>query len=473
MKRDLPRATWGVLRACCAFGLTLGLAQTSQAAPPAPFGQAVRLPAKPSPPALSPALPSAAETIENLRKTQRSLLKRLEKLERARQEQELAELRRSADAEAASAGAGVNQQVAAAKDLRRRSFSSGQRALQALNPEISLIADGLALGIISRRGYASETDRSGFIFRTLGLHFQAALDPFSFAKVAVEMSPQQVALEEAYLTWTGLLPGLSLSVGTFRQQFGVVNRWHEHGYDQQDSPLALRELLGEEGLVQTGIAFSWLLPKLWAHANQLILQLTNGENEQLFAGQFFSIPSVLLRTQSYYNLSEATYFELGLSAMVGWNNRRGMPDEQGLLVDEPYRATWLFGADWTLQWEPLAAAKYRNILLRGELYGVRKDLGAGHSILALGLYQQLEARLSQQLIVGARFDWTQPFAENNGGQYRAAIEPYLTWWQSEWVRLRLHYAFGYSDLLGAAPQRDHRLIAQLTFAIGPHKHERY
>jgi hypothetical protein len=229
-------------------------------------------------------------------------------------------------------------------------------------------------------------------------------------------------------------------------------------------------------LNQVGLSVDWLMPQLWAHANHLVLQVTNGQNDRLFAGEFFSIPAVLLRLKSYYDLAESTYFELGLSGMLGWNNPRGKADESGELQSEAWRSTGLWGADWTLVWEPLRRAKYRNLLLRGELYGARKDLGDDQIQQAVGLYQSIQGKVSRRLELGARFDWTKPFVEDNEDQHLFSVQPYVTWWQSPWVRLRLHYAYSWSEVgqaTGIEEQRDHRLILQATFAAGPHKHERY
>ena len=48
--------------------------------------------------------------------------------------------------------------------------------------------------------------------------------------------------------------------------------------------------------------------------------------------------------------------------------------------------------------------------------------------------------------------------------------PTLTWWQSEYVRLRLEY-----DLLDRnfVSTKEGRLFLQVTLAMGPHKHETY
>ena len=276
-------------------------------------------------------------------------------------------------------------------------------------------------------------------------------------------------LGEAYITWTSALPGLSITLGKFRQEFGVVNRWHAPGLDQVDYPLALTTILGKGGLNQIGVSVDWLMPKLWAHANHLVLQVTNGQNEQLFAGKYFSIPAVMLRLKSYWDLSESTYFELGLSGMLGWNNARAKKDASGNLDDEDWRETWVWGADWTLMWEPLKRAKYLNLVIRGELYGARKELADG-TITAVGLYQYIQAKVARRWEVGARFDWTMPFSVDNDGKHVLGVQPYITWWQSPWVRTRLLYAYTNSDLV---QDDDHRLLLQVTSAVGPHKHERY
>ena len=414
-----------------------------------------------------------------MKANQDALLKRLKELEQKnkeqreeQQEQELEQLQKQADAEAAGGGE-VVKQADEEGDLKSQDFRGGQRALQALNPEISLVADAYGLAIAREGGYASEEDRSGFYFRMIGLHFQADLDPFSFTKITVGITPDGVGLGEAYMTWTSVLPGLSLTVGKFRQEFGVVNRWHLPGLDQYDWPLAMREIFGGGGLGQVGFSLEWLMPKLWAHANHLVVQVTNGQNDRLFAGKLFSIPATLLRLKSYWDLNESTYFELGLTGMVGFNNARGKADASGELQDEDWRPTYVWGADWTLVWEPLQQAKYRNVTARGELYGARKELDGDKVIQALGLYQYVEGKVSRSWVLGARFDWTMPFVEDNEGKHILGVQPYITWWQSPWVRLRLAYSYTHSDQRPETEKHDHRVLLQGTFAAGPHKHERY
>ena len=87
---------------------------------------------------------------------------------------------------------------------------------------------------------------------------------------------------------------------------------------------------------------------------------------------------------------------------------------------------------------------------------------------AVGVWSLAEMRLSQNWLVGARFDRTENPHDPNETAWLAS--PTLTWWQSEFVRLRAEY-----DLIGRSFEsaREGRFLLQVTFAMGPHKHETY
>ena len=68
-----------------------------------------------------------------------------------------------------------------------------------------------------------------------------------------------------------------------------------------------------------------------------------------------------------------------------------------------------------------------------------------------------------------RGDFVQPFEVQNSSRWDIQAVPYITWWQSPWVRVRLEYDYFMPEAAGA----EHRVYLQLTFAAGPHKHERY
>ncbi len=395
--------------------------------------------------------------LDSLKVQIEQLQKRIQQLEEKQAAAELEQLRQQALQEAATKQEQASPTV----------FKSGQRSLQALNPEISVTGDAYLQRVGNTDGF-SETQRSGAHFRVLGLHIQSNLDPFSLTKIALEIKPEGIELGEAYVTWANVFHNLSLTAGKFRQQFGVLNRWHAHSLDQFDFPLALTTILGPEGLNQTGLSFEWLMPRLWAQANALTLQLTNGQNEHLFAGELFSFPTILLHLKNYYDLNPATYLEIGLTGMVGSNHLRGY--ENGKRITEKNRLTKLAGLDVTLFWEPLNKAHYHSFLWRSEVYLADKELPLAQNIKAWGGYSYIQYRFNERWYAGLRLDYTQPFALSNQGDYLYQIVPYLTWWQSHWVRWRLQY--NYTD--GNVPFETHHLIRlQLTWAAGPHKHERY
>lgn len=87
---------------------------------------------------------------------------------------------------------------------------------------------------------------------------------------------------------------------------------------------------------------------------------------------------------------------------------------------------------------------------------------------AAGFWTMAEARLSTDWLVGARFDRVESPLEPDVTQW--LVSPTLTWWQSEYVRLRAEY-----DLLSGFEDqsRTGQLLLQVTFAMGPHRHEAY
>ncbi len=430
--------------------------------------------AAPANEAAEPGEPDPSQEAENLEQRVADLERQLASLSAESEAAEAEDLVRDAEAEASGGGDEAEPD--------EREFLEGSLALQKLNPELTLCADFVAgLVIDESKFYAGESDRSRMAPRGVGLHFQHVLDPFSMFKSAFHFSPEHgVGVEEVYVSWTGLLPSTTLTVGRFRQSFGVLNRWHEHDLDQSQHPLAARLVLGDEGLVGDGVDVRWLMPRLWAHANELTLEVVDGDNEILFSGQHFSRPATLLRLKSYYDLSKDTYLDLGLSGMLGYNNRRGLLNDEGALVDEPWRRTVVAGADLTILWQPLQRAKYRSFTWRSELYYSSRQLpqdAPDRTRSSWGLYSYVQSQLSPRWFVGLRGDVALPTVRESS-QLAWDLVPYLTFWQSEFVYLRLEYQHGrrlpYLTPSGSLGRRtDNRLLLQIDFAAGPHKHEKY
>jgi hypothetical protein len=313
-------------------------------------------------------------------------------LQEKAEEDAIADLRRQAESDAAK------QEVE--EEPKQTVFEAAMLSLQDLNPEISVTGD-MFYQYSSRDGVGD----SDFVFRSLGFHVEAYLDPTSRFKAAVPVNEDGVELGEAYLTRFGIVHGLNATAGKFRQQFGVVNRWHKHALDQLDFPLALRQIFGEGGLNQTGVSLDYTLPPFGNSIQEVTLQVTNGENERLFSGNFASLPATLLHYRNYRDLSKDAYLEWGLTGLVGWNDAWDVLSGDSVQQAKDTLSTWVFGADLCLLWEPTERMRYRNIEWRSEAYVLYRNIlapdGSGNDTLnAWGAYSYVQGKLSRQWVIG-------------------------------------------------------------------------
>jgi hypothetical protein len=272
-------------------------------------------------------------------------------------------------------------------------------------------------------------------------------------RLTLALAGEELEVEEGWVRYSALPGGLDLLAGRFRQRFGALNRQHLHALPQVDYPLPLQLYLGEEGLAQTGLSFSWLVPRPWSDAAEVTLELTDGDGEA-FAGEDFRQLSLLGHVKSYWDVSPATFFEVGLSGVAG----------EGPEGDD--RRIW--GTDLTWHWQPPARARYRELTWRGELLLAQRDLAGGGRADAWGGYSYLEGLLGENLSAGLRVDAAE---HPDDPELRLwSVAPYVTWWQSEYVRLRAELRHLDDD---ARQEAENRLLLQLTWAAGPHKHETY
>ncbi|HPR64215.1 MAG TPA: hypothetical protein PK014_08325 [Thermoanaerobaculia bacterium] len=329
--------------------------------------------------------------------------------------------------------------------------SGGERFQPQLNPEISVLGDMLYL--------ATDDGREEFNLRVMELGFQAPLDPQTRFKLFCHIHKEEEDGEptneygfdigEAYITYVGLPGHITLDAGKFRQPFGSLNRWHVHALPLIHELLPLQKFFGHHGLTQTGISLTSSFSTPLAHANELSLQVTNGENDIAFTGASFDKPSFLVHLKNYWDLSDAAYLEWGLSALRGAN-----PDDQ-----------WMnyYGMDFTCLWEPPGREKYRNASVRFEIME-REGLDGNDS---LGGSLILESRLSRRWIVGAAGQYAEEPTDN--ALSTTMLSGVLTFWQSPFVKLRAEY-----DWIDAPnDEQTNQVVFEVLFAAGPHKHETY
>lgn len=383
----------------------------------------------------------------------------------------LVRLRAAAAAAAASGGA-------PAATPEPQDFAGRERSLQALNPEISVNAD--VFGFVN----PDDANADNFTPREFEISLQSSLDPFSRAKIFLSrhaVGPEIVPfaeaghedegenesgfdIEEGYVEWVGLPAGLRFKVGKFQQRFGTLNRWHSHALPFQSRSLPHLAYLGEEALAQTGASVSWLAPFGGGSAGtyEAAVEVTRSSAE-LFGES--TRPSVLGHVNGFWQFSASTDFELNLS----WIN--GSYESETEFFDRN-----VYGAEFAFNWIPPALTRQRGLTVRGGammlegLLPEEDDPGGTVDVdgRALGLWSLAEVRLSPSWLVGGRLDWAEH--PHDPSRAQTLLSPTLTWWQSEFVRVRAEYdvlsSFDSSGTLGL-------FALQLTFAMGPHKHESY
>ncbi len=331
-------------------------------------------------------------------------------------------------------------------------FTGQSRNLNRLNPEISAAGD--FFGVVSDQ--SGDPDSNQFRLGEFEVALQASLDPYSAAKFIIVQEGDEIGLEEGFIEYTALPGGLGVKGGQMRLDWGKLNRWHQHALPQTDRPLVHQAMLGEGGLTGLGVSTSWLPPAFLGDYNEIIVQVVNDDNDFAFSGRGFEQPLFLLHETNYFDISPATYFELGLSATTGTAD-----------FDGDYR-NGIFGTDWNFNWTPPEASLYRSFELRGEFMWTRREGPEGRRS-SIGTYTYGVYKLSRRSFVGLRGDWTE-LPQAPGIDVWGA-SPYFEWWQSEYARFRFQYS--YLSHRFEDPEPEHKFYFQLTWAIGPHKHERY
>lgn len=219
---------------------------------------------------------------------------------------ELREMKQSYEARLAEMEARLKAAEQQAIRLERPAPADGDRLGQvssgtAFNPQVSVILDGVYYGDNQNgagpekyeridginhghdhEGHGHGVLERGFNLRAGEIAFSASVDPYFDANLMLTVdSGGGVELEEAYFDTRTLPAGLKLRGGKFLSGIGYLNSQHPHTWDFVDQNLPYRTLLGEHGIMDTGVQLNWL-PRTGSLYTLLGVELLQG-NEQVFA----------------------------------------------------------------------------------------------------------------------------------------------------------------------------------------------
>ncbi len=324
-------------------------------------------------------------------------------------------------------------------------YGARDTAVKVLNPNISLIGDFLGAA-----GHNEVSPAPALEMHESELALQAIVDPYARGDVFLSFGREGVELEEGYLTFTALPGGFVTKVGKMRSSFGVVNTLHNHVLPWTDRPMVTENLVGgEEGISDTGISVSRILPVPGDFFLEGSAEVFRGESEGTFAASRNRDVSFVGRLRGYSDLSDSTNLDMGVSFARGHNG-----------LGSAF-ITRLYGVDATLRWKPLRRAIYHSFLARTELFWSHRDLLA-NTQRAFGFYTSADYRLNRRWTVGGRYDRSGRAQE--AGLTDSGYSALLTYWPSEFSQLRSQYRYArYAEGL-----RGNELRFQLLFSLGAH-----
>ena len=265
-------------------------------------------------------------------------------------------------------------------------YGGGAASSKVFNPDIAAIGN-----FVGAAGQSPGGGEPSLNMQESELAFQAVVDPYARADFFVTFGPEEVALEEGYITFPTLPGGLLAKVGKFRDAFGKVNAMHAHVLPFVDRPLVTKNLLGgEDGLADSGISVAHLIPNPF-----LFLEAT----AQVYRGssEIFKAP-----TRERPRLRRPP-------ARLPRPRRVDEPRPGRLVRLRPQRrrprdtTTRLCGIDATLRWKPLRRSIYTHLLVGGELVWSRREDTAGAQA-AFGGYGYGEYQFGRRWTAGLRYD---------------------------------------------------------------------
>ena len=315
-----------------------------------------------------------------------------------------------------------------------------------------------------------------FFPREIELSLFGQIDPYASAVVRIEAGEETrgqetpISLAEASVTLLTLPYGTQAKFGQMRNRFGYSNEIHEHDLAWVDRPNVMRNFFGPDGLVEKGVEGTFV-PDLPFYVEALA-GIFNGDNATSFGRSSLQNPLYTGRVRTFLELGDEHAVQLGMSVAAGTNEQNlstTILDWEGRYKYRP--DGWLHPLI-TLTGEALYSMRTVPVAVDVNQDGIpdRTDKRArDHG----GYYAALEVQPFRRWAGGFRYDWSQ-YPSNPGWEW--AIEPYVTFWPSEFLRFRLAYkhtdrspqtrdAF---NLNGGSARIVDEIFFQGTFIMGAH-----
>ena len=364
---------------------------------------------------------------------------------------------------------------------------------------LNISFDGMFAGAISTKKHLDRLEvgdhdpqQRGFNARNLELALDGAVDPYfeAFANIVLKLDNNNgtsIEAEEVFMQTTTLPLGFQLKGGQFFSQLGRINSQHPHVWDFADAPLVNGRLLGPDGLHGVGLQISWVAPVPWY--SQFIFAVQNGAGGTGFSfrnpgedGMFYGRQTVdrplrgaqdlafIPRWENSFDLSPTQTLLVGVSGAFG-------PNDTGAITH-----TQIYAADVFYKWKsPHAEGGFPFVKWQTEALYRRYEAGRGlndsfpvrETFNDWGAYSQLVWGFRKGWTAGLRGDYLHMedsrFTDDPERQSRIRLSGNLTWFPTEFSKLRLQYNHDFlqSNHFHGSSDAD-SVFLQFEFSLGAH-----
>jgi hypothetical protein len=337
-----------------------------------------------------------------------------------------------------------------------------------------------------------DPQQRGFNARNVELAFDGAVDPFfeGFANIVFKLdndNETQVEVEEAFMQTTDLPWGLQLKGGQFFAAFGRLNSVHPHAWDFADAPIVSGRILGPDGLRGVGAQVAWTVPASWY--SQFLFAVQNGRGGTGFSfrnpgdnGVFFDRETTdrearglqdfvwIPRWENSFDLSATQVVLAGVSGAFG-SNETGANSR-----------TQIYGGDIFYKWKsPTAEGGFPFVKWQTEGFYRRFEAGRGvdqtfpvsETFHDWGMYSQVVWGFKKGWAAGLRGDFLHmqdsAFTGDADRQSRSRVSGNLTWYPTEFSKIRLQYNHDFLEANDFLAEREaDSIFLQFEFILGAH-----
>jgi hypothetical protein len=337
-----------------------------------------------------------------------------------------------------------------------------------------------------------DPQQRGFNLRNAEIAFDGAVDPYfeGFANIVLKLdnnNETEIELEEAFLQTTSLPYGLQVKGWQFFDAFGRINATHPHTWEFADSPLVNGRFLGPDGLRGVGAQIAWTVPVPWY--SQVIFAVQNGRGGTGYSfrnpgddGVFYGRMTIdreasalhdlvyVPRIENSFNPSDTQTVLFGASGAFGMNETGSDTHTQ------------IYGADFLYKWKS-ARAEGGFPFVKWQTEAMYRRFEAGRGLDNLfpveetfkdwGLYSQVLWGFKKGWVAGIRGDYLHmqdsAFTDDETRQSRTRISADLTWYPTEFSKLRLQYNHDFLEANSFFASRNaDSVFLQFEFILGAH-----